>query len=305
MTGVQDPATRVLVVDDQELVREGICALLGIQPGVVVGGSAGDGAGAVGGARARRPDVVLMDVRMPGLDGVAATALLRRVLPACKVVMLTTFADDEYVTRALRAGAVGYLLKNLPAAALAQAVRRARAGVAQFDQGVTAGRTAGAPARELPPPRETEGLRLICAGATNKEIAARLYLSEGTVKNHISRVLSRLGLRDRTQAATRVTTRCGGAGPAYGGRPHEARTGGEAGASARASPAKAVHAAEAAAVTSRPVAVAARCAARSRRRSSAQRSTRRVTFSRYSFRFNGLWSVRGRSGTAAPGATGA
>ncbi|GGW13515.1 DNA-binding response regulator [Streptomyces capoamus] len=201
MSVAEDPATRVLVVDDQELVREGICALLGIQPGVVVVGSAGDGAEAVETAQAHRPDVVLMDVRMPGLDGVAATALLRRVLPACKVVMLTTFADDEYVTRALRAGAVGYLLKNLPAAALAQAVRLAHAGVAQFDQSVTAGLTAGVPAPELLTPRETEVLRLICAGATNKEIAARLHLSEGTVKNHISRVLSRLGLRDRTQAA--------------------------------------------------------------------------------------------------------
>lgn len=201
VSGEEDPATRVLVVDDQELVREGICALLGIQPGIAVVGSAGDGAEAVETAQARRPDVVLMDVRMPGLDGVAATALLRRVLPACKVVMLTTFADDAYVTRALRAGAVGYLLKNLPAAALAQAVRLAHAGVAQFDQSVTAGLTAGVPAPELLTPRETEVLGLICAGATNKEIAARLYLSEGTVKNHISRVLGRLGLRDRTQAA--------------------------------------------------------------------------------------------------------
>ncbi|MFE2552214.1 response regulator [Streptomyces sp. NPDC059355] len=194
-------AVRVLVVDDQDLVREGIAALLGIQPGIEVVGSARDGAEAVEAAQECHPDVVLMDVRMPGTDGVAATELLRRRLPGCRIVMLTTFNDDEYVGRALRAGAVGYLLKNLPAAELAQAVRLAHAGVAQFDQTVIAALAAGAPAPDLLTPRETEVLRLISAGATNREIAARLYLSEGTVKNHISRVLSRLGLRDRTQAA--------------------------------------------------------------------------------------------------------
>lgn len=195
------PDVRVLVVDDQDLVREGIAALLGIQPGIDVVGSAGDGAEAVEKAEECRPDVVLMDIRMPGMDGVAATALLRRHLPQCRIVMLTTFNDDEYVGRALKAGAVGYLLKNLPAAELAQAVRLAHAGVAQFDQGIVAALAAGIPAPDVLTPRETEVLRLISAGATNKEIAARLYLSEGTVKNHISRVLSRLGLRDRTQAA--------------------------------------------------------------------------------------------------------
>ncbi|KJY24825.1 LuxR family transcriptional regulator [Streptomyces sp. NRRL S-495] len=196
-----DTPVRVLVVDDQDLVREGIAALLGIQPGIEVVGSARDGAEALDTAAAHRPDVVLMDVRMPGVDGVAATALLRRGLPGCKVVMLTTFNDDDYVTRALRAGAVGYLLKNLPAAELARAVRLAHTGVAQFDQTVIANLAAGLPAPDLLTPRETEVLRLVSAGATNKEIASRLYLSEGTVKNHISRVLSRLGLRDRTQAA--------------------------------------------------------------------------------------------------------
>ncbi|MEK2490368.1 response regulator transcription factor [Kitasatospora purpeofusca] len=192
---------KVLVVDDQDLVREGIAALLGIQPGIEVVGSARDGAEALDTAAAHRPDVVLMDVRMPGVDGVSATAQLRRSLPGCKVVMLTTFNDDDYVTQALRAGAVGYLLKNLPAAELARAVRLAHAGVAQFDQTVIANLAAGLPAPDLLTPRETEVLRLVSAGATNKEIASRLYLSEGTVKNHISRVLGRLGLRDRTQAA--------------------------------------------------------------------------------------------------------
>lgn len=199
--GNADAPVRVFVVDDQDLVREGITALLGIQPGIEVVGSARNGAEAAETAPARRPDVVLMDIRMPGVDGVAATRMLRRSLPACKIVMLTTFDDDEYVTQALRAGAVGYLLKNLPAAELARAVRLACAGVAQFDQTVIASLAAGLPAPELLTPREREVLRLISAGATNKEIASRLYLSEGTVKNHISRVLSRLGLRDRTQAA--------------------------------------------------------------------------------------------------------
>lgn len=192
---------RVFVVDDQDLVREGITALLGIQPGIEVAGSAADGAQAVEAVAACRPDVVLMDVRMPDLDGVAATEVLRRRVPDCKVVMLTTFDDDEYVTRALKAGAVGYLLKNLPAAELAQAVRLAHAGVAQLDSAIVARLASGLPARDALTARETEVLRLISAGATNKEIAARLYLSEGTVKNHISRILQRLGLRDRTQAA--------------------------------------------------------------------------------------------------------
>ncbi|MFJ5774509.1 response regulator [Streptomyces sp. NPDC093094] len=195
------PDVRVLVVDDQDLVREGVAALLGVQPGIEVVGSARDGAEAVEEAERCRPDVVLMDIRMPGMDGVAATALLRRRLPGCRIVMLTTFDDDEYAGRALKAGAAGYLLKNLPSADLARAVRLAHAGVAQFDQGVVAALAAGVPAPELLTPRETDVLRLVSAGATNKEIAARLHLSEGTVKNHISRVLSRLGLRDRTQAA--------------------------------------------------------------------------------------------------------
>jgi len=191
----------VFVVDDQDLVREGIAALLGLQPGIEVVGSARDGAEAVAAVPGCRPDVVLMDVRMPELDGVAATAALRRLLPTCKIVMLTTFDDDEYVTRALQAGAIGYLLKNLPVADLAQAIRLAHAGVAQFDSAVVGRLAAALPAADVLTPRETDVLRLISVGASNKEIASRLYLSEGTVKNHISRILSRLNLRDRTQAA--------------------------------------------------------------------------------------------------------
>jgi DNA-binding NarL/FixJ family response regulator len=202
---------RVLIADDQRLIREGIASLLDIQPGLSVVGIACDGREAVARAVELTPDVVLMDVRMPELDGVAAAAEVLRALPACQVLMLTTFDDEEYVVEALRAGASGYLLKDLPAADLAQAVRMAHAGVHQFDPSaisrlVTAlGRRPAAPepaaADTSLTAREVEVLRLIAAGATNREIARRLVVSEGTVKNHVSSILSRLGLRDRTQAA--------------------------------------------------------------------------------------------------------
>lgn len=193
----------MLVVDDQRLVREGIASLLDIQPGVEVVGTARNGREALAQAAALTPDVVLMDVRMPGMDGVEATAVLTRTTPTCRVVMLTTFDDEEYVVQALRAGAAGYLLKDLPAAELAEAVRLAHAGVTQLDRAATEHVTAALASRSPTAltARETEVLRLIAVGATNREIATRLYLSEGTVKNHISRILSRLGLRDRTQAA--------------------------------------------------------------------------------------------------------
>jgi DNA-binding NarL/FixJ family response regulator len=195
---------RVLVVDDQELVREGIASLLGVQPGITVVGTAPDGGKAVEAALSLAPDVVLMDVRMPVMDAVEAVAVLRRRSPACRVIMLTTFDDEEYVVQALQAGASGYLLKDLPAAQLAEAVRLTHAGVTQIDSTVahrlTTALRAPAPPTVLTP-RETEILRLIATGSTNREIASRLYLSEGTVKNHISRILTRLTLRDRTQAA--------------------------------------------------------------------------------------------------------
>jgi DNA-binding NarL/FixJ family response regulator len=210
---------RVLVVDDQQLIRESIASLLSIQDGIEVVGTAGDGRDGVAQATALAPDVILLDVRMPGMDGVEAAAIMRRQAPAAKVVMLTTFDDEEYVVRALRSGAIGYLLKDLPARELAEAVRLAHAGVAQFDPAVVLrlvsalDRPAGAPATgaatDLPgdaaalplTAREVEVLRLIAAGSTNREIAASLYVSEGTVKNHVSHILTRLALRDRTQAA--------------------------------------------------------------------------------------------------------
>ncbi|WP_433733561.1 response regulator [Nocardia sp. CA-129566] len=194
---------RVLIVDDERLVREGIAALLALQPGIEVVGVAENGSDAIELAWDPHPDVVLMDVRMPGIDGVEAAGILRA---RTKVLMLTTFDDDDYIVRALRAGASGYLLKDLPAADLAQAVRLVHAGVDQYSATVS-GRlaalvrpTLAAPTIELTP-RELEVLRLVAGGAANREIARTMYLSEGTVKNHVSNILSRLGVRDRTQAA--------------------------------------------------------------------------------------------------------
>ncbi|MFI1384179.1 response regulator [Embleya sp. NPDC020886] len=224
MSGHEEDPVRVLVVDDQELVREGIASLLGIQPGITVIGAVPDGRQAVDIACAEHPDVILMDVRMPVMDGVTAVALLSERAPLCRVIMLTTFDDDRYVSEALRAGAIGYLLKNLPSAQLAAAIRLARAGVAPLDASITRRLAAPRPERPTPPRdpdpgpdpslgpdpgreldvltgREIEVLRLIATGSTNREIAGRLFLSEGTVKNHISRILSRLNLRDRTHAA--------------------------------------------------------------------------------------------------------
>ncbi|MBN1581652.1 MAG: response regulator transcription factor [Anaerolineae bacterium] len=205
----------VLVVDDQRLIREGIASLLDIQSGVTVVGTAVDGRQAVEKAAALSPDIVLMDVRMPVMDGIAATMQIRKTLPRCQVLMLTTFDDDEYIVKALQAGASGYLLKDMPSQDLAQAVKLAHAGIYQLAPSV-AGKLVGQLQSEMsqtptepaaPPPeldltsRELEVLRLIATGATNREIAQNLSISEGTVKNHVSNILSRLGLRDRIQAA--------------------------------------------------------------------------------------------------------
>jgi len=210
---------RVLVVDDQELIREGIASLLSIQDGIEVVGTAADGQEALDKIVPLSPEIVLMDVRMPVMDGVQATLQICKQFPACQVLMLTTFNDEEYIVQALQAGARGYLLKDIPAGDLAQAIRLAHAGIYQLDPSV-AGKLVGAithpekktvqlsgeanvPAspEHILTDREIEVLRLIALGATNREIAAQLVVSEGTVKNHVSNILSRLGLRDRTQAA--------------------------------------------------------------------------------------------------------
>ncbi len=202
---------RVLVVDDQRLVREGIASLLSIQEGITVVGTAVDGQEAVEKAAKLLPDVILMDVRMPMLDGIAATALIQRQLPDCRVLMLTTFDDEEYIIRSLQAGAMGYLLKDIPANDLAQAIRLTHSGIYQLSSSV-AGKLVGrlatrakAESFSVPPEdltdRELAVLRLLAKGATNREIAEMLMVSEGTVKNHVSNILGRLGLRDRVQAA--------------------------------------------------------------------------------------------------------
>lgn len=215
---MSNPALRsvtVLVVDDQRLVREGIASLLSIQEGVTVVGQAENGQEAIEKASALRPDVILMDVRMPVMDGMVATAQIHRQLPDCQVIMLTTFDDEEYIVESLRSGAVGYLLKDIPASQLARAAHLAHDGIYQLEPSVagklvgmlndTRPERPGAAALPRVEPdlteRELEVLRLIGTGATNREIADRLVVSEGTVKNHVSNILSRLALRDRTQAA--------------------------------------------------------------------------------------------------------
>jgi DNA-binding NarL/FixJ family response regulator len=220
---VEHPApagtVRVLVVDDQRLMRDGIASLLSIQAGITLVGTAASGEEAVARALELAPDVVLMDVRMPGSGGVEATRQIRQQRPQCQVLMLTTFDDEEYILAALQVGATGYLLKDIPAPDLAQAVQAAHKGIYQLDPAVagklvaslreTAAPAPAPPTARTPGPtaeggltgREIEVLRLIAQGATNREIAETLVISEGTVKNHISNILSRLGLRDRTQAA--------------------------------------------------------------------------------------------------------
>jgi DNA-binding NarL/FixJ family response regulator len=200
--------TRVLIADDQPIARAGFRSVLSSAPRIEVVGEAADGEEAVELARRLRPDVVLMDIRMPRLDGIEAT----RQLPGAKVLILTTFGLDEYIVEALRAGASGFLLKDAPVDELVGAIRAVAAGEAQLSPTVTR-RLLDQVARRLPAPvtvgddglaeltpREREVLQLMAGGLTNAEIATALFVAEPTVKTHVSSVLSKLGLRSRIQA---------------------------------------------------------------------------------------------------------
>jgi DNA-binding NarL/FixJ family response regulator len=208
---------RLLLVDDQALFREALATLLATRDDVEVVGEAGDGDEALRRAAELAPDVVLMDLRMPVLDGVAATRRLRVEQPDVQVIALTTFDDDEDVFAALRAGAVGYLLKDVSSARLVEAVLAAARGESVLQPSVAAKVVArfaqlpDSPAAPRPQPlvvplseRELEVLGLLADGRSNREIAATLFLAEGTVKNHVTNVLAKLGARDRTQAALRA-----------------------------------------------------------------------------------------------------
>jgi DNA-binding NarL/FixJ family response regulator len=207
---------KILLVDDQPLFREGLRTLLSVHSDFEIVGEAGNGLEAVNLARSHRPSVVLMDLQMPVLDGVAATNRLHEEYPQCRVIVLTTFDDDEMVFDGLRAGAVGYLLKDAPSEKLAEAIRVAARGetflqpsvaakvVAEFAR-LTRKTTAHSNSFSEPlSERELEILRLIASGASNREIADTLFLAEGTVKNHVTNILGKLGVRDRTQAAIKA-----------------------------------------------------------------------------------------------------
>lgn len=203
------PLITVLLVDDHALVREGVRAFLATQPDISVVAEAGSGEEGVALAAQHIPDVVLMDLVMPGMDGVEATRRVRQVSPRSQVVVLTSYHEDEHIFPALRAGALSYVLKDLSPEELAEAVRKAARGEAVLHPRVAARvikELQGARA-EAPNPftelseRELEVLRLIADGRSNAEIAAKLALSEKTVKGHVSNILSKLHLADRTQAA--------------------------------------------------------------------------------------------------------
>jgi DNA-binding NarL/FixJ family response regulator len=196
---------RVLIADDHGVVREGLRTFLLLQDGIEVVGDAADGLEAVAAAKQLAPDVVLMDLVMPGIDGVEAMRRIREQQPGARVIVLTSFADDEKLLAAVRAGAAGYLLKTAPPQEVVRAIRAAHAGNAVLDP-VPAGRllqalATGGQERQPLTPREREVLELLTRGLANKRIALELGVSEKTVKAHVGRILAKLGVSDRTQAA--------------------------------------------------------------------------------------------------------
>jgi len=208
---VSEARIRIVVVDDQTLVREGLVTLLQLSPEIEVVGSAANGEEAVTVARRESPDIVLMDLRMPRVDGVEATRRIVAELPATRVIVLTTYADDESVFSALQAGARGYLTKDSDASEIVHAIQTVHAGEALLDPSVqrrlieslAAGSPAATPHQAYPDgltQREVDVLALIAAGLSNQEIASRLFISEATVKTHINNIFSKARLRDRGQA---------------------------------------------------------------------------------------------------------
>ncbi len=209
-------AIRVLLVDDQELMRQGLRKLLEIEEGIEVVGEAADGVAALAVVGETRPDVALVDARMPRMDGVELITRLTAEHPSVASIVLSTFDEDDYIFGALRGGAAGYLLKDCSPDELVAAISRVSRGETVLSNPVAARLVAdlrrepvrGAfPGQELLSARELEVARMVAAGAANREIAARLFITEGTVKNHVSSVLRKLGLRDRTQLALRLTGR--------------------------------------------------------------------------------------------------
>lgn len=210
----------VLIVEDQKLIREGLRALLSLEEDIAIAGEAENGQVALAMldqlAQSELPEVALLDMRMPVMDGVATAAAIGQKYPTIKILVLTTFDDEELIAQAMSVGASGYLLKDTPSEELAAAIRTVAKGYSQFGPGIMQkmlgtlpqmSEETDTPNRDIPPemkaltPREKEVLIEIGKGASNREIAERLYLSEGTVKNHVTSILGRLGLRDRTQAA--------------------------------------------------------------------------------------------------------
>lgn len=190
---------RVIVADDQSLVRGALAALLSLEGDIEVVAEAGDGDAALAAAREHSPDVALLDIEMPGMDGIAATAAIRQHAPGCRILIVTTFGRPGYLRRALEAGASGFVVKDTPAAELAEAVRRVHAGLRAVDPSLAAESLYDG--TNPLTPREADVLRVALAGGTVAAIAARVFLSEGTVRNHLSSAIGKTGASTRAEAA--------------------------------------------------------------------------------------------------------